>query len=116
MGVWKQVAYLAVVGLLGLSFSNLFAQGKKGDPAKGKEVFETNCAICHNADSDETKVGPGLKGWSKKPPHDFDGKQHTHNEETLRNQIKNGSDSMPPMGSMVSDAEMDDLVAYVMSL
>src|SRR5438132_10574699 len=33
----------------------------KGDSAKGKEVFEANCAICHNADSEEDKVGPGLK-------------------------------------------------------
>jgi mono/diheme cytochrome c family protein len=36
-----------------------------GDPAKGKTVFE-NCAVCHNADSTETKMGPGLKGLFKR--------------------------------------------------
>lgn len=114
MGVWKQVSYLGMAGLLVFAVSNLFAQS--GDAAKGKEVFETNCSICHESESDATKVGPGLKGWSKKPPHDFNGKQHIHNEETLRGQIKDGSASMPPMGSLVSDEEMNDLVAFVMSL
>src|SRR4051812_19968945 len=37
----------------------------KGDAAKGKQVFE-QCAVCHNADSDEKKMGPGLKGLFKK--------------------------------------------------
>jgi len=115
MDVWKQASYLGMIGLLAISVSNLFAQGA-GDAAKGKTVFETNCSICHEAESETTKVGPGLKDWSKKPPHDFNGKQHTHNEETLREQVKNGSSAMPPMGSLVSDAELNDLVAYVLSL
>jgi mono/diheme cytochrome c family protein len=34
---------------------------KKGDPDKGKEVFQ-QCTPCHNADSTEKKMGPGLKG------------------------------------------------------
>ena len=112
MGVWKQASYLGMVGILVFAVSNLFAQ----DAGKGKAVFETNCSICHESESDATKVGPGLKGWSKKAPHDFNGKQHTHDAATLRTQIKDGSASMPPMGSLVSDAEMNDLVAYVMGL
>jgi cytochrome c2 len=39
-------------------------KGKPGDAAKGKEVFD-QCSVCHNADSTETKVGPGLKGLFK---------------------------------------------------
>ena len=39
---------------------------KAADAAKGKEVFE-QCSVCHNADSDEKKMGPGLKGLFKKP-------------------------------------------------
>ena len=41
--------------------SGVFAADKKGDAAKGKEVFE-QCGVCHNADSTEKKMGPGLKG------------------------------------------------------
>ena len=34
--------------------------GEKGDAEQGKKVFE-QCAVCHNADTAETKVGPSLK-------------------------------------------------------
>ena len=42
----------------------LFAQGTKDkpDPAAGKAVFEARCEMCHEAESDESKTGPGLKG------------------------------------------------------
>jgi len=39
--------------------------GGKGDAAKGKETFE-QCAICHNVDTDEKKMGPSLKGLFKR--------------------------------------------------
>jgi len=37
-----------------------------GSAARGKEVFEKKCAMCHFADSDAKKIGPGLKGLSKR--------------------------------------------------
>ena len=41
----------------------LFGAGQKpGDAAKGKDVFESNCAVCHNADSDREEDGPGPEG------------------------------------------------------
>src|SRR5579862_4549538 len=64
----------------------------KGDAAKGKAVFEDNCAICHNADSTEDKVGPGLKGLFKKGPHKLaDGTEHKeHTVQIIRDQIVKG--------------------------
>ena len=114
MNVWKGASYVGMIGLLAFSIGARSAQSQ--DAAKGKTVFETNCMICHEADSETTKVGPGLKEWFKKPPHEFNGKQHTHDEETLRNQVKDGSNAMPPMGSLVPDADLNDLVAYVKTL
>ncbi len=32
--------------------------------ARGKEIFDKKCAVCHYADSDAKKIGPGLKGIS----------------------------------------------------
>lgn len=123
MNVWKRASYLGMIGVMALLAGVVSAQNQggqaadvKGDAKKGQAVFEANCQICHNADSEETKVGPGLKGWSKKPPHKFGDKEHTHNADTLRNQIKNGGGQMPPMGSMVPDKDLEDLVAYVMGL
>ena len=35
---------------------------EKGDPARGKEVFTTNCAVCHTFSGQGGKVGPDLSG------------------------------------------------------
>ena len=66
--------------------------GREGDAAKGKEVF-TQCAVCHNADSDEKKMGPGLKGLFK---HDklVNGKKVT--DATVLEKIEQGGNGMPP--------------------
>lgn len=84
----------------------------KGDAAKGKEVFE-QCAVCHNADSEEKKMGPGLKGLFK---HDklVNGKKPT--EANIRAKIDEGGNGMPAYKDMLSDQEKDDLLAYLKTL
>ena len=42
------------------------ASKSSGSAAKGKELFEQKCSICHFADSSARKIGPGLKGISKR--------------------------------------------------
>jgi len=86
--------------------------GAKGDPAKGKEVFE-QCAVCHNADSDEKKMGPGLKGLFKK---DKLGNGKTANEANIRAQIDDGGNGMPPYKDILDDQQKDDLIAYLKTL
>ena len=79
---------LLVAGLMGQD------KGKPGDAAKGKAVFD-QCSVCHSADSDETIVGPGLKGLFK---HDKlkNGKPVT--EANVREKINDGGNGMPPFG------------------
>jgi len=86
--------------------------GKKGDPEKGKEVF-AQCAVCHNADSDEKKMGPGLKGLFKKDKL-TSGKKPT--EANIRTRIDEGGNGMPAYKDMLSDEEKDDLIAYLKTL
>jgi cytochrome c2 len=83
-----------------------------GDAAKGKDVFE-QCAVCHNADSTEKKMGPGLKGLFK---HDklTNGKKPT--DANVRAKIDEGGNGMPPYKDMLSDKEKDDLLAYLKTL
>ncbi len=88
------------------------AWGAKGDAAKGKEVFQ-QCAVCHNADSDEKKMGPGLKGLFKKDKL-TNGKKPT--EANIRAKIDEGGNGMPAYKDMLSDQEKDDLLAYLKSL
>jgi cytochrome c len=83
-----------------------------GDAAKGKEVFD-QCSVCHNADSAEKKIGPGLKGLFK---HDKLGNGKPVNEANVRNQINDGGNGMPAYKDILSDKEKDDVIAYLKTL
>ncbi len=83
-----------------------------GEPAKGKEIFE-QCAVCHNADSAEKKVGPGLKGLFKRAKLQ-NGKKVT--ESNVRSQIDAGGNGMPAYKEMLTDQERDHLLAYLKTL
>ena len=85
----------------------------KADAAKGKAVFEQQCGMCHNPDSDEKKMGPGLKGLFKKDKL-ASGKKPT--EANVRAHIDEGGIGMPAYKDMLSDQEKDDLVAYLKTL
>ena len=89
----------------------LLAAGK-GDVAKGKAVFQ-QCSVCHRADSDEKKIGPGLKGLFKKAKL-ADGKKVT--EASVRAKIEGGGNGMPAYKDMLSDGEKNDLIAYLKTL
>lgn len=83
-----------------------------GDAAKGKELFETKCSICHNADSTEKKIGPGLKGIKDgKLPS---GKDATH--ENLLENINEGGGGMPAFKKFLTEEEKANAVAYVLTL
>ena len=88
------------------------AKGAKGDAAKGKAVFE-QCAICHNVDSDEEKMGPSLKGLFHKQKMK---NGHPVNEETVRAVIKAGGNGMPGYEDLLSAEEMDNLIAYLKTI
>ena len=83
-----------------------------GDAAKGKEVFE-QCSVCHNADSDEKKMGPGLKGLFHKDKL-VNGKKPT--EANVRAKIDEGGNGMPAYKDMLDDQQKDDLIAYLKTL
>ena len=90
----------------------------KGDAAKGKDVFATNCALCHNAESADVLVGPGLKGLFHWPPHKLsDGTEHKeHTVEIIRKQIVEGGGAMMAVGAGLSAQELQDLIAYLQTL
>ena len=97
------------VAALAAGSSSAFAAGTA---AKGKEVFD-QCSVCHNADSDEKKIGPGLKGLFKK---DKLASGKPANEANIRTQINEGGNGMPAYKDILSDQEKDDLIAYLKTL
>jgi cytochrome c len=104
---------LIVFGL-GFSLTCSLALGadKKGDADKGKEVFQ-QCGVCHNADSNEKKMGPGLKGLFKADKM-ANGKKPT--EANVRAKVDEGGNGMPSYKEMLSDDEKNDLIAYLKTL
>jgi len=85
-----------------------------GSAAKGKQVFEQKCAICHFADQEEKKIGPGLKGISKRGTFTVNGNKVT--TESLTKWIENGDSQMPGMKDVLEPAQIKDVVAYVKTL
>ena len=106
--VLSSAAAVAGVGLYLLS-TPATAANKPGDAAKGKEVFE-QCAVCHNIDSDEKKMGPSLKGLFKRDKLK-NGKKVT--EDAVRAIINAGGNGMPAYADMLSDDEKNDVIAYL---
>ena len=84
----------------------------KGDPDKGKEVFE-QCSVCHNADSTEKKMGPGLKGLFKRAKLN-NGKKVT--DENVLAVINAGGNGMPAYEEMLSKEEKENVIAYLKTL
>jgi cytochrome c len=97
---------------LAIASCSAVAADKKGDPDKGKEVFQ-QCGVCHNADSTDKKMGPGLKGLFSKEKMN-NGKKPT--EENVRAQIDEGGNGMPAYKEMLGDDDKDDLIAYLKTL
>ena len=83
-----------------------------GDAAKGKAIFE-QCGVCHNADSEEKKMGPGLKGLFKKDKM-ANGKKPS--DATVAAKINEGGNGMPAYKEMLTDADRANLLAYLKTL
>jgi cytochrome c len=101
---------LAAALLIG---GRVIAAPPAGNAEKGKSVFEDNCAVCHNADSDEKKMGPGLKGLFKKEKL-ANGKKPT--EANIKALINAGGGGMPSFSDSLSDEERDNVLAYLHTL
>ena len=100
-------ASVLAVGLL--AGGNLFA----ADAAKGKETFESNCSVCHNSDSEERKVGPGLKGLFKRAKL-ANGKKPS--DMTVTEMINEGGNGMPSFADILTKDEKADLLAFLKTL
>lgn len=78
------------------------APAKAGDAAAGQTVFQQNCDGCHPGGNAGT--GPALRGRGL-------------TAERISTQVRNGGGGMPAFPpNRISDQQLADVVAYVMSL
>ena len=111
MGMKKGMLAVSCLGLLLAVGMPLPAAD--GDAKKGEAAVSDNCAVCHNTDSTEAKVGPGLKGLFKREKL-VNGKPVT--DENVKGLITDGSGGMPPFGDSISAGDKDNIVAYLKTL
>lgn len=104
---WLRFA-VAAAGLVALAASPASAQ-TNGDPAAGREVFETNCAMCHGQDaSGMMGMHPSLRGAVERL-----------SLEGVSVTIRNGRDTDPPMPAFegrLGDQEIEDVIAFLDTL
>jgi mono/diheme cytochrome c family protein len=90
---------------------------KAGDPARGERVFNARCWNCHEKDTEDYALGPGLKNyWQRSPHKEKNGSEHNHTEEFVRNFIRNGSMNMPPQKDHLTEQEVADVISYLKTL
>lgn len=93
------------------------AQG--GDPVKGKEIFNTNCAACHKLDAKAT--GPALRGvgakyekaWLYKWIHNSADLIKSGDAQAVKVFEANNKIPMSPFPQL-SEADIDNIIAYTM--
>lgn len=101
-------------GCMGMGRMNRGNGVAAGNPVdRGRQIFASRCAGCHNAGSMAAKVGPGLKG--------LFGRQslvngEPVNTEDVRTFIERGGNGMPAFGDALTAAQLDDLIAYLKAL
>lgn len=118
LGIAMLAVFVAVAGAASVQDPDAKSPAKKSAggtaTARGKEVFDKKCGVCHYADSDAKKIGPGLKGLYKRGT--FTVNNNKVNDETLRTWIENGDNLMPPFKDVLDPPQIKDVVAYVKTL
>ena len=70
--------------------------------------------MCHNADSTDVKIGPGLKGFYQRGTFTSDNSKVT--DESVTKFIQSGKGMMPPFKDVLDADKLKDVVEYVKTL
>jgi len=120
---------LAGLGLAALAAP--VASAGQDDPAtvaRGAALYAANCAACHGAALEGQPDWQTQKadGSYPAPPHDASGHTWHHGDRLLRDYIRRGgaaalgeikgfTSGMPGFGETLSEAEIDDVLAFIRS-
>jgi mono/diheme cytochrome c family protein len=84
-----------------------FKKAAQSGAERGQEIFYYKCWFCHN---EFTKDVPKLTGLYQHPQL-LSGQPV--NDETVKNQIRNGSANMAAYKYTLSEADLNDLISYI---
>ena len=92
---------------IGLIMFSMFAANSvvmAGDPFAGSAIYAEYCVSCHGGDGAGEIAGtPSFRG----------GRLMAKPHSELVNKIKYGKDLMPSFGGVLSDQQIDDVMAYI---
>jgi cytochrome c2 len=84
-----------------------------GNSENGASFYNTNCLSCHYSDTDDKKVGPGLRDLFNREKLPYSGLPAT--AENIKQQLIRPALVMPSFTKM-TEQEMADLIAYLKTL
>jgi mono/diheme cytochrome c family protein len=107
----KQVQIIWILPFI-LFFPLVMLSAEKGDVAKGKELFQNRCAVCHGS------TGEGNEAMGKvfgvKMPVLSSKEVQSLNDSVLKTTVLKGKGKMQPVA--LSDQEILDAIAFLRSL
>jgi mono/diheme cytochrome c family protein len=81
--------------------------------ASGHAVFQSNCARCHYANSDDGLRGPGLQALYKQK---YLPSGAPANDDRVISSIEHGRGMMPSFADKLDAQQLNDLIAYLHTL
>ncbi len=87
--------------------------GLNAQQARGRRVYDQRCAMCHEAYSSSSLRGPSMQELFKKP---YMPSGTPANDERVREVIVAGRAKMPGFGRVLTDQQIQDLLAYLHTL
>ena len=114
LAVMGTVGLLAAGAVLAAGATNKAASANSAAVGRGKTVFQQKCSVCHYDNSEQKKIGPGLKGLSKRGTFSVNGNKIT--DESLKSWIENGDQLMPGFKDTLEPGQIKDVIAYVKTL
>ena len=92
----------------------------KGDVERGKKIFNThpiaNCARCHAVNGEGGPVGPALDAIATRKQEDYILESLVDPGATIAEGFQGQVSPMPPMGVLLTQQELADVMAYLMTL
>ena len=87
--------------------------GLNPQQARGRHVFDAQCARCHDPYSSSARKGPSLKNLYK---HKYLPSGLPANDDRVTDSIMLGRKMMPAFNQTIGDAQLQDLLAYLHTL
>ena len=111
------VVLLTLLGLAGCDVERRKSDAELGlnpQQAEGRKLYDNYCDRCHEPYSSRGKKGPSLKGVFKKQYLSVSGLPA--NDERMTDIVKYGRSKMEGFGQIMTDQQIQELLAYLHTL